>query len=891
MCKTTFRRGVWGVGYALLTVFASHSASGQILNESAKLLAADGAAIAAADRVPDGLSAPDWSRIRAVYEDNRQAVLNDEGGIRARNPAQRWWTSFDGRAFLIEPDSGGWSWGLELVSFGVEGAERPVDRPQGVRTVGRRVEYEWDQALTEWYVNDAPGLEHGYTLHHRPAILPGQGDQASRGVEPVCITLAVRGDLSARPRRGGRDVRFVNAEGAAVVNYRDLLVFDAGGATLPARFEPLAGGLRLTVDDRGARYPLTIDPLAQQAYLKASNTDANDRFGWSVAVSGDTAVVGALLEDSNAAGVNGNQGDNTAPDSGAVYVFVRDAGGIWSQQAYLKASNTGAGDEIGRSVAVSGDTVVVAAPREGSNATGVNGDQGNNSASASGAVYVFVRDAGGNWSQQAYLKASNSGANDLFGWSVAVSGDTVVVAARGEDSNATGINGEQGDNSASASGAAYVFARDAGGIWSQQAYLKASNTGVDDEFGELVAVSSDTVVVGARLEDSNATGVDGDQGDNTATDSGAAYVFVRDAGANWSQQAYLKASNTDAVDYFGYSVAVSSDTVVVGAYFEDGNATGVNGDQGDNSASGSGAGYLFVRDAGGNWTQQAYLKASNTGANDRFGFSVAVSGDTVVVGATFEKSNATGVNGDQGNNSASSAGAAYAFVRDAGGIWSQQAYLKASNTGAVDQFGLSVAVSGDTVVVGAFGESSNATGVNGAQGDNSALASGAAYVFVVEVSCDPPDCNGHGVCQDGTCLCDTGFTGVACDQCAPDYFDYPNCVFCEASTTCSGNGACNALGECVCDTGWTGPECATPLGTCCISNGSCEASGNCQENLTPSACQALGGNFLGANVPCSQACVNGACIPTVSTWGIVVLLLLVASAGAVVLSRGRLPIR
>ncbi len=185
--------------------------------------------------------------------------------------------------------------------------------------------------------------------------------------------------------------------------------------------------------------------------------------------------------------------------------------------------------------------------------------------------------------QQAYLKASNTGAFDLFGsTSVAVSGDTVVVGALYEESNATGVNGDQADNSASAAGAAYVFVR-TGTNWTQQAYLKASNTDVLDEFGGSVAISGDTIVIGAMLESSSATGVNGDQGDNNAEYAGAAYVFVR-TGTNWTQQAYLKASNTGAGDFFGSSVAVSGDTLVVGAAHEGSNATGVNGDEGDNNA-------------------------------------------------------------------------------------------------------------------------------------------------------------------------------------------------------------------------------------------------------------------------------------------------------------------
>src|SRR5205814_1608421 len=148
---------------------------------------------------------------------------------------------------------------------------------------------------------------------------------------------------------------------------------------------------------------------------------------------------------------------------------------------------------------------------------------------------------------------------------------------------------------------------------------------------------------------------------------------------------------------------------------EDSNATGVNGNQADNSASGSGAAYVFVR-SGTTWSQQAYLKASNAEAGDQFGVSVALSGDTLVVGATSEDSNATGVNGNQADNSAGWSGAAYVFVRS-GTAWSQQAYLKASNAGAGDVFGYSLALSGDTLAVGAFGEASSATGVGGNQAD------------------------------------------------------------------------------------------------------------------------------------------------------------------------------
>jgi len=463
--------------------------------------------------------------------------------------------------------------------------------------------------------------------------------------------------------------------------------------------------------------------IQQQAYIKASNTEGGDFFSWSVAVSGDTLVVGADREDSNNAGINGNQNDNSATSSGAAYVYTRN-GRTWHQQAYLKASNADAGDRFGASLAISGDTLVVGAARESSNSTGVNGDQNGDSATASGAAYIFTRN-GTQWSQQAYLKASNSGEGDLFGASVAISGDVVVIGTALEDSNAAGVNGDENDNSADNAGAAYIFVRD-GEQWSQQAYLKASNSGEGDLFGTSVAVFGDTVVVGAIGEDSYSTGVNGDENDNSAEDSGAVYVFTRN-GTQWSQQAFLKASNSDNLDQFGSSVAISGDTVIVGAPLEDSNAIGVNGNQNDNSAARAGAAYVFTV-KGTDWSQQAYLKASNTEAGDEFAATISITGDTLVVGAYPEDSNARAINGDQHDNSAPSAGAAYVFSRS-GTTWSQHSYLKASNTDAVDGFAHSLAISNDNLVVGALLEDSTATGIDGDQHDNLAEDAGAAYVF------------------------------------------------------------------------------------------------------------------------------------------------------------------
>jgi len=662
-------------------------------------------------------------RARAEAPRNEGPPPSGIGDRVARNAGQRWVARFDGRGFEVIPDNGQWTWGLEVRHYGFPAAERALDSTVPVvSSRGNTVSYSWGDGFSEWYVNDRRGLEHGWTFDRRPG--------GAREGEPLVLEFGVRGGLRPAVDAGGVQVSFVGNGGERAVIFGGLQAWDADGRMLPTRFEEVAGasgGMRVVVDERGARYPLMIDPVAQQAYAKASNTGPGDVFGYSVAISGNTLVVGAPGEDSPSTGVDGSQGDAIPGNGGAAYVFVR-IGSTWVQQAYLKPSNTGSsiyGDNFGNSVAISGDTVIVGAPDEDSAATGINGNQTSNSAQDAGAAYVFVRN-GTTWTQQAYFKASNAETWDRFGIDVAISGDTAVVGAHGESSAATGVNGNQADNGAGSAGAAYVFVRN-GATWTQQAYFKASNAGADDRFGTAVAISGETVLVGAFQEASVATGINGNGADNSAFGAGAAYVFQR-TGTTWTEQAYLKASNTGTADWFGYGVGISGNTAVVGASDESSSATGINGNQGNNGALQSGAAYVFER-TGATWAQQAYLKASNTNPDDRFGSSAAVAGDTILIGAEREGSNATGVNGNQTNNSLSIAGAAYLFTRN-GTNWAQRAYLKASNTDADDSFGTRVAVADDTAVIGAYREAGNATGINGNQTSNSAASSGAAYVFL-----------------------------------------------------------------------------------------------------------------------------------------------------------------
>jgi hypothetical protein len=519
-------------------------------------------------------------------------------------------------------------------------------------------------------------------------------------------------------------------------------------------------------------------PLKQVAYIKASNAEAYDHFacgggnqghtGTSIALNGDgtTMAIGAPFESGGAAGVNGNQRDNSVYASGAVYVYLRQ-GDSWTQQAYVKASNPGQSDHFGSSVALSrdGNTMAIAAHWEASGATGVNGNQNDNSIPQSGAVYVFTR-TGTTWTQQAYIKASNTGKagegqlvgdGDQFGFSLALSGDgnTLAVGAISEDSAAQQINGNQGDDSAQSAGAVYVYAR-TGSTWAQQAYVKSANMGAGDGLGFSVALSFDgnTLAAAAFDEDGGGRGIN--PPDNTESqNSGALYVFTRQGGT-WSQQAYIKGSKGETSDGFGFATAISDDgnTIAVGSGDEACLTPGIDppgcADDAPPLRGANiwvGAAYVFVRN-GNAWSEQTFIKAPNARPYNSFGVRLDLSGDgnTLAVSAYLEDNGGRGIrppmlqqfliqdilNGwREHRNEAEESGAVYFYTRS-GTRWTAGAWVKAANADAGDEFGSSVALStdGHVMVVGAHGEDSAATGINGNQADNSADDSGAAYVFV-----------------------------------------------------------------------------------------------------------------------------------------------------------------
>ena len=403
-------------------------------------------------------------------------------------------------------------------------------------------------------------------------------------------------------------------------------------------------------------YSVTITRGWQQAYIKRDTLMMYDRFGDVVAIDRDTAVVGS---------------PRTFP--GAALVFIRN-GDTWRQQAALVTSSSS--QNFGTSVAIDGDTIVVG---------------------SDDMAHVFVR-RGTEWTEQAQLVVPEGENVDEFGRSSAISGNTVVVGAR------SGVNYPLSmPGSYPTIGKAYVFER-SGTTWNPPQVLRASNEDERDRFGHSVAVSGGLIAVGATKESSAATGANNSMpggADNSAPESGAVYVFSRD-GMSWTQEAYLKASNAEAGDLFGSSVALSGDTLVVGAMGEAGGAVGVNnkdpGEQ-DNSAAKSGAGYVFVKASQG-WKQEAYLKSDFKEQNASLGWSVAISGNTIILGKD------PGAGGQLENDTF--VGSANVFTR-VQGAWHPMYTWRSEIPG--DAFGRSVAVSGDTFVIGAPRDGSRFGGI------------------------------------------------------------------------------------------------------------------------------------------------------------------------------------
>jgi len=471
------------------------------------------------------------------------------------NPAQGLRATFtsSGARFVSSKGRRDRELAIKLIGYGYGSRMTALDS-RNIVASRNRIEREYSvkesairnpqSAVKEWYINSEAGIEHGFTLPEPPSI-------DRDGAEALRVEMEISGDFEPRLDAAGQAVTLSYRCGADGLTYDKLRVYDARNREVAARFEMEGKRLAIVVEEGLAEYPLTIDPLyTQQAKLKGSDAPFDSSFGASVAISGDTVTV-AMPNDGEA-----------DFGFGAAYVFVR-SGTTWTEQGKLTASDSEIYDQFGVSVAISGDTVVVGKPypyyppgpgavyvfvRNGTtwtqqqklmasdgaaylgSAVAISGDT--LVTGGGGADYVFVR-SGTTWTQQQKLIASGSG--DYLGAAVAISGDTVVA----------------GGNEA-----AYVFVR-SGTAWTQQQKLTASDGAFSSWFGSSVAISGNTVAVGAPYA---AIGGNSYQG--------AAYVFAR-SGTIWTEQGKLTASDGNANDYFGNAIGISVNTVVVGAPLAD----------------------------------------------------------------------------------------------------------------------------------------------------------------------------------------------------------------------------------------------------------------------------------------------------------------------------------
>ena len=552
------------------------------------------------------------------------------GGFLATNGVQHLRTSFT--AAGVRVSSGAVQLRMRLAQAGY-GHQLSGVGTAAPRATGNTVTYKrgW---VTDWYVNGPAGIEQGFTVAHRPALTRSG---------PLTLALDIGGNARIAVSHGGSAAAFTHARSSLV--YRDLRVRDATGRTLPAHLAAVGHRLLIEVNDAGARYPLRIDPFVQQAELTASDGGADGEFGWSVAIGGTTAVVGAV---------------NSGTEPGAVYVFT-DSAGNWTQQQKLTASDGYAADFFGYSVAISGNMIVVGAPSNPGAGT-----------PTPGAAYVFT-DSGGTWTQTQELTPSDGKQLDFFGSSVATDGSTIVV---GSPSANSGV------------GNAYVFTS-SGGTWTQQQELSASDA---DGFGSSVAIDGTTLVAGAS----------GTRGAGGTPNTGSAYVYTNN-GSSWSQQQELTPSHLSGGDQFGNSVAISHSTIVVGAphhrvgraafagaayvYVGSGGtwrkraklteptpvvndtfgySVAVEGGRilvgtpqqlACHSNSCEGVAYLFAG-SGSSWTEKQALSASDGSRGGAFGYSVALSGREALIGAAFQT-----INANQGQ------GSAYVFAAPTPGIF------------------------------------------------------------------------------------------------------------------------------------------------------------------------------------------------------------------------------
>jgi MYXO-CTERM domain-containing protein len=692
--------------------------------------------------------------VEATNRKHRATIRIGEGGLD--------WRSNDA----------GWTVGLGLRAFGRAGAVQAT-RSGAPIVRGSRVDLV-HPSVVEIYENRPAGVQQRFEIASPPA---GRGE--------LVLEIALRGDVTPHLAADGGGIELRDDRGSKAA-LSGLRVTDAVGRELPARFTLENRTVAIHVDDVGAAYPISIDPLlwVQQAKLLAPASGQGDSLGIGVGIDGDIAVAGAPFHDA------------PTNDTGAAYAFVR-TGTTWAFEQKLVALDAGTGDSLGFAVAVSGETIVA----------GASGDD--DLAFNSGAAYVFTR-SGGVWTQQQKLLPPGGAASISFGRAIAIDGDTVVVGAPNDSS------------AAPQAGAATVFVRSSG-VWAVQQVLTASDPDSDDSFGWAVAIDGDKIAVGAFSEN------------GPPNNRGAAYVFTR-TGSVWTEQQKLLASDGAVDDRFGVAVDIDDSTIVVGAQYD------------DDGGSDSGAAYVFSYD-GTTWTEQQKIVLAAPVAGDEFGNAVAVDGDSLLVAAHRRHGTIWSL-----------AGVVYGYVRT-GSTWTLHDPFEAGDAQQGDSFGWSVALDAGTAIIGARLDDENGT-----------LNSGSAFIDVLvnttATPCtQPSDCT-NGLCVDGFC-CDTA-CGAPCDSCsqlglegicslradgqpgAPPCTPYlcggssANCPSsCATNSDCTPGAYCRADGTC---------QPLEPNGTACSSGTVC-ATGNCIEGV---CCNTSCG---GACDSCALPATLGVCSP------------------------------
>lgn len=671
---------------------------------------------------------------RSIIANNKRAgtrtFLTDKSGV---------------HIYPFSENSAEWSLQLQLQQLRRGGDSRRFE-PTAPEASRNRVEYRYED-LREWYINQNGGLEQGLTIDRR----------FSGGDDPLQIDFCMNTTLDGIIKNDGRDAAFHDKSGQSVLNISNLVVKDANGRALPAIMQIKEKTLSFLVDDAHATYPIVIDPTiwCEEAKLLPFASTPGDVFGTSISVSGSTLVAGAPH--------NRYVGSGTTPGRAVVFVYNPSTQG-WLQHAILTSPNGNNGEAFGYTVRIDGDMIAVSAPlrdvngvsrsgavdiftRSGNNwlyqqtltaFDGIQFDgvtnsefgigldlhggtivigapQANGAIGNSGAAYVYIYN-GSSWVFQAKLSIPAGGYGDALGISVALQNDRIILGAP----NASGTGGQP-------TGAAYIFER-SGGLWSFITKIIPPDGNPNGGFARNIAIDGDIIAIGTFVLPAQ----------TLATGFGATYIYSRDAmnPNNWPLEQELLAESGENI---GFGISLEGDTLVTSSFYdvgqgasiyqkigaswtktarlngynnqfgisatlnEDRIAVGASSDADGGTDAGAVYIFEFVSDR---WVEQAKIHQLDASGEYNFGSSVAIDGDTVVVGAPQ-------------TTTPGAPGFAYVFIKT-GTVWSPQAKLVASNAAAGDNFGFRVAIAGDVIVVGANQTDSNS---------GTTTSTGSVYIF------------------------------------------------------------------------------------------------------------------------------------------------------------------